>query len=124
MPKGNPNPSPATRFKPGQSGNPSGRSTEEQLAHQEAAKIAAKLKLKALSSLQDKISKEETTEKEIREMLFNPDVQRMFKEAEDRAHGSPKAAVDLTNSDGSLSNLTDDQLQARLSALRKASSED
>lgn len=97
---GNPNPSPATRFKKGQSGNPSGRSSAELKAHVKAAKIAAKLKLTALSSLQDKIESGEMTADDVIEALFNTDVQRMFKEVEDRAHGTPKATSELSGPNG------------------------
>ena len=97
----NPNPSPSTRFKKGQSGNPSGRSTDELKAHHEAAKIAAKLKLDALSCLQELVAKE-TNSENIIALLMNGDALRMFKEVEDRAHGTPKQSVDNTSSDGSM----------------------
>lgn len=97
---GNPNPSPATRFKPGQSGNPSGRSKKEQEAHNKSAAIAAEMKLKALSCLQDKVSDPATTADQAIEMLFNADVQRMFKEVEDRAHGTPKSTTEMGGVNG------------------------
>lgn len=96
----NPNPSPETRFKKGQSGNPSGRSSKELKAHSKAAKIAAKLKLKALSSLQEKIDGGEMSEDDVIEALFNGDTLRMMKEVEDRAHGTPKQSVEQSGPDG------------------------
>lgn len=96
----NPNPSPETRFKPGESGNPSGRSTEEQKAHLEAAKIAANLKLKALSSLQELVDRGEMTELELIKIVSSTDVRGLIVEAENRAHGTPKQQVDL-NAKGS-----------------------
>ena len=98
----NPNPSPETRFKKGQSGNPSGRSTEELKAHHEAAKIAAKLKLDALSCLQELVANETIPENVIAR-LMNGDALRMFQEVENRAWGSPRQAVDHTSSDGTMS---------------------
>lgn len=99
----NPNPSPETRFKPGQSGNPSGRSTEEQLAHKEAARIAAELKLKALSCLQESIEPEEGEEIDLNQVLaklMNADALRMFKEVEDRAYGTPKQTSEVSGPEG------------------------
>jgi hypothetical protein len=94
----NPNPSPKNRFKPGQSGNPSGRSSAELEAQTKAAAIAAKLKLKALSSLQDKV--EGLSGDEVIDLLMSPDALRMFKEVEDRAHGTPKATTEMSGADG------------------------
>ena len=98
MPKGNPNPSPETRFKPGQSGNPSGKSTEVQLAEQEAAKISAQLRLKALSCLQEKIDNGEMSADEVIEAA----TLKLFKDSEDRAHGTPKQSMDVESPDGSM----------------------
>lgn len=101
MAKGNPNPSPETRFKPGQSGNPSGRSSEELKAHVEAAKIAAKLKLEALSCLQELVTNEtdgeKLTKEDIISMLMNGDALRMFKEVEDRAYGTATQSINNTH---------------------------
>lgn len=94
--RGNPNPSSSTRFKKGKSGNPSGRSRSEQIAHNKAAAIAAKLKLKAISCLQEKIEGEISRD-EIIDLLMNGDVLRMFKEVEDRAHGTPAQTTDVTS---------------------------
>lgn len=99
----NPNPSPSTRFKPGQSGNPSGRSSEELKNMNEAARIASELTLKALSSLQDRMNKGETITDDDLLILLSADTRGMIKEAQDRAHGTPKQAVDHTSSDGTMS---------------------
>lgn len=89
MPKGNPNPSPATRFKPGQSGNPSGKSSEQLVAENEAARISATLRLAALSCLQEKVNTGELSPDE----LISSDNLRLFKDSEDRAHGQPDQNV-------------------------------
>lgn len=89
----NPNPSPETRFKPGQSGNPSGRSSEELKTMNEAARIAAELTLKALSSLQERVNKGETLSNDDLGLLLSADVRGWVKEAQDRAHGTPRATV-------------------------------
>ena len=92
----NPNPSPKTRFKPGQSGNPSGRSKEELEALHQSARIAANLTLKALSSLQEKVDNCEKLSDDDIALLFSNDVRGMIKEAQDRAHGTARQAVDHT----------------------------
>ena len=87
----NPNPSPETRFKPGQSGNPSGKSTEVQLLEQQAALAAVKLRHWALSSLQEKMEAGTLTIEEV----VTGDTLRLFKDSEDRAHGTPKAVTEV-----------------------------
>ena len=94
----NKNPSHETRFKPGVSGNPSGRSSEELIAMNEAAKISANLRLTALSCLQGKVDSGE----DLLEYL-DANILNLFKQSEDRAHGTPKQYVDSTSSDGSMS---------------------
>ena len=96
MAKGNPNPSPGTRFKPGQSGNPSGKSTEVQLLEQQAALSAVKLRHWALSSLQEKM---EAGTLELDDVL-KADALRLFKDSEDRAHGTPKQSVEHAGEGG------------------------
>ena len=93
----NKDPSHETRFKPGVSGNPSGRSTEELIAMNEAAKISANLRLAALSCLQGKVDAGE----DLLEYL-DANILNLFKQSEDRAHGTPKQYVDSTSSDGSM----------------------
>lgn len=68
----------------------------------EAARIAADLKLKALSCLQEYVNGKGINESEILSALMSADALRLFKEVEDRAHGTPKQAVDHTSSDGSM----------------------
>lgn len=92
----NPNPSPATRFKKGQSGNPSGRSSEELKNMNEAARIASELTLKALSSLQEKVNKGDELSDDDIALLISADTRGLIKEAQDRAHGTPKQAIDHT----------------------------
>jgi hypothetical protein len=93
----NKDPSHETRFKPGVSGNPSGRSSEELIAMNEAAKISANLRLAALSCLQEKVDAGEDLLEYLDSNILN-----LFKQSEDRAHGTPKQYVDSTSSDGSM----------------------
>jgi hypothetical protein len=100
----NPNPSPETRFKPGQSGNPGGKTEGQRAAEIDAARISAEMRLSILSSLQEKL-----TSGEIKvEDLLDAATLKLFKDSEDRAHGTPKQAVDHTSSDGSMSPKTID----------------
>ncbi len=91
----NPNPSPETRFKPGQSGNPGGKSEGQRAAEIKAAETAALLREKMLSSLQEKV---DIGELDILE-LIDANTLKLFKDSEDRAHGTPKQSVDHTSSD-------------------------
>lgn len=68
----------------------------------EAARIAASLTLKALSSLQDKLNAGEVLSDADLSLLLSADTRGMIKEAQDRAHGTPKQAVDHTSSDGTM----------------------
>lgn len=86
----NPNPSPATRFKPGESGNPSGKSSEHLKAEVRAAEISAKLRAAALSCLQEKVDSGEMTALD----AISSDMLRLFRDSEDRAHGTPKQSVE------------------------------
>lgn len=92
----NPNPSPETRFQPGQSGNPGGKSQEHKRLEMEAAEMAAKLRHAMLSSMQEKLSAGvDATE------LMTSDALRLIKDSEDRAHGTPKASTELSGPGGS-----------------------
>ncbi len=93
----NPNPSPSTRFKPGQSGNPGGKSEGQRAAEIETARISAEIRLKMVSSLQEKLEGGLDAAD-----IIAGDVLKLLKDSEDRAHGTPKQSVDNTSSDGSM----------------------
>jgi len=69
----------------------------------EAARIASELTLKALSSLQEKMNSGEKVSEDDLLMLLSADTRGMIKEAQDRAHGTPKQALEHTSPDGSMS---------------------
>lgn len=91
----NPNPSPETRFQPGQSGNPGGKSQEHKRLEMEAAEMAAKLRHAMLSSMQEKLLQGADALE-----LVSGDALRLFKDSEDRAHGTPKASLEASGPDG------------------------
>ncbi len=84
----NPDPSPATRFT--SSGNPAGKTAAQRQAEVKAAEIAAQLRLKALIRMQERIDGGELDALE----AINADALRLFKDSEDRAHGTPKQSVE------------------------------
>lgn len=91
----NPNPSPETRFQPGQSGNPGGKTQEHKRLEMEAAEMAAKLRHAMLSSMQEKLARGADALE-----LVSGDALRLFKDSEDRAHGTPKAISEITGEGG------------------------
>lgn len=97
MPKGNPNPSPATRFG-GEKGNPInlGGKTKKQRKHEyEAAAIAAELRHRLLTDMLDKVKEGENIAD-----LLDANTLKLFKDSEDRAHGTPKATSEVSGPNG------------------------
>lgn len=91
----NPNPSPETRFQPGQSGNPGGKTSEHREAEIKAAEIAAQLRLAMLSRMQELLAEGSDAVE-----LMTGDALRLFKDSEDRAHGAPKQVNEIAGKDG------------------------
>lgn len=99
----NPNPSPGTRFGPGNKANPGGKSKELKRIEAEAAEMAAKIRHAALSAMTEKLSKAaENPEADPDAVLklITSDNLRLFKDSEDRAHGTPKATTEVTSESG------------------------
>lgn len=94
----NPNPSPETRFG-ADGGNPNnigGKTKEQREAEYQAAEIAAKLRHKALSVMLEKVEAEEIDVL----ALVEPSALKLFKDSEDRAHGTPKSTNEHSGPDG------------------------
>lgn len=87
----------ATQFKPGQSGNPGGKSAAQRKAEVDAAENAAILRAKMLEA----IAKDVGEGGDILQYL-KPEALKLFKDSEDRAHGTPTQQVDHLSSDGSM----------------------
>lgn len=82
----------APRFQKGESGNPGGKTAEQRQAEIRAAEIAAKLRLRMLEALDD-------MDGDILDRL-DPNTLKLFKDSEDRAHGTPKATTEHSGPDG------------------------
>ena len=85
----NKNPSPETRFQPGQSGNPSGKSSETALRDNATADLASRFRHALLSSVQEKLDDGVDPFSRV-----TADIIRVLKDSEDRAHGTPKQSVE------------------------------
>jgi hypothetical protein len=90
----NPNPSPETRFT--SSGNPAGKTAAQRKAEVQAAEISAQMRLRALIRMQEKLDAGEMDATEV----ITSDTLRLFKDSEDRAHGTPKATVEGPGENG------------------------
>ena len=89
----NPNPSPETRFG-ADGGNPNnigGKTREQRENEYKAAEISAQLRAKALSVMLEKVEAGENVLD-----LIDANTLKLFKDSEDRAHGTPKASTELT----------------------------
>lgn len=89
---GNPNPSPATRFKPGQVANPGGKTSAQRKLEIRNAEKAAKLRGELLDALIDAVEKNEGATRED----ITADILRLLKDSEERGFGAPKQEVDAT----------------------------
>ena len=90
-----------TQFKKGVSGNPGGKSKAQRKNELKAAEISAKMRLKTLASMQAMFIDKELGPDDL-ELLLSTGALNLFKQSEDRAHGTPKQYVDSTSSDGSM----------------------
>lgn len=98
MPRGNPNPSPATRFKPGQTANPGGKTKEQKRIEIENAERAMRIRDRFLRSLEAKLN-----DSDMDAVLEMMDAQalKLLKDSEDRGLGQP--VQPHTSPDGSMS---------------------
>lgn len=80
----NPDPSPSTRFKPGDVGNPGGKTKEQKRLEMEAADMALRMRHALLSLMTEKAEAGESIEE-----YLEPTALKLFKDSEDRAHGTP-----------------------------------
>lgn len=97
MPKGNPNPSPSTRFG-AKNGNPiaGGKSKKQRELEYRAAEDAAELRARMLSIIKEKTSGDD----DALLAMLKADTLKLFKDSEDRAHGTPKSTSELSGPEG------------------------
>lgn len=95
----NPNPSPETRFKKGQSGNPGGITAEQKSLAMQNAERAVRIRDRFLRSLEAKLNDSDMDA--VLEMLDAQSL-KLIKDSEDRGLGQPVQPTDITNSDGSM----------------------
>ena len=88
-----------SKFKPGQSGNPGGKTAEHRANEVKAAELAAKARLGIVEAFANLVSGTATDAE--RHALLNSDALRLLKDSEDRGFGAPTQPVDSTSSDGS-----------------------
>lgn len=99
MPRGNPNPSPSTRFGTGNGPSP-GKTSEQRKAEIRNAEIATKIRTRLLEAVNAALQDDTSTDNALARIEAN--ILKLIKDSEDRGLGQPKASVDLSNQDGTL----------------------
>lgn len=94
----NRNPSPATRFGAGVSGNPIGKTSEQRATEIRNAWIATQIQGQMLEELADVIAER----KGAALARIDTPTLKLIKDAQDRGLGTPQASVSISNPDGSL----------------------
>ncbi len=89
-----------TPFKPGDIGNPKGKTKEHRQAEVRAAELAAKVQLDLVQALSNTLDAADGDEDKL--AAIKADVLKLLKDAQDRAYGSPTQQVDNTSSDGTM----------------------
>lgn len=96
----NKNPSPETRFKKGQTGNPGGKTSEQVAIERSNAEAAMRIRAKLLSAAERKLSDIESDDAAME--FIEAAMLKLLKDSEDRGLGQPVQPTDITNSDGSM----------------------
>lgn len=80
-------------WKPGQSGNPGGRTSEQRRLEMENAEAATRIRNRMLRSLEAKLAECDTVQalEQVKSEIL-----KLLKDAEDRGLGTPRQAVDMT----------------------------
>lgn len=109
MPKGNPNPSPETRFQAGNNMNPSGKSSEQRQREIANAERATRLRGRMLVALEKQLDDALTANPDKVDVAalkaIQKDILRLLKDSEDRGLGAPVATVRGPGEDGGFVNL-------------------
>lgn len=97
MPKGNPNPSPATRFPKGKSANPGGKTAEQVAIERRNADAAMRIRERLLKAAEAKLA---DMGDDAALDFIEASMLKLLKDAEDRGLGAP--VQPLTSPDGSM----------------------
>lgn len=93
-------------FQPGQSGNPGGKTSAHRQSEIEAAELAAKVQLRMMKAVDEKITQLETAldapDPYAALLVIKADFLRLIKDAQDRGYGAPVQVLDNTSSDGTM----------------------
>lgn len=98
----NPNPSPSTRFGApnGNDNTKGGKTSEQKRLEYEAAEMAAKVRHHLLTVITETIEELAPEDKQAALNFAKGDYLKLFKDSEDRAHGTPKATSEVSGPDG------------------------
>jgi len=99
--KGNPNPSPATRFGAGNKANPNGKTSEQKRLEYANAEAAMRIRERILRAAEARLV--ECSTDEVLDQFVEAAMLKLIKDSEDRGLGAPVQQVDNTSSDGSMS---------------------
>lgn len=102
MAKGNPNPSPATRFGAGNNANPQGRTSAQRKAEIANAELATIIQARMLEALHGVMLEDPTKETIVGEYI-KTEILKLLKDAQDRGLGTPKQSIDIESPDGTMS---------------------
>ncbi len=91
MSRGNPNPSPATRFKKGQSGNPGGFTSEAKAMSLANAEAAIRIRNRILRAAEAKLS--ECSTDEVLDQFVEAAMLKMLTDSETRGLGAPAQPI-------------------------------
>lgn len=93
-PKGNPNPSPATRFGAGNNANPNGKTSEQKRLELQNAETAMRIRERILRAAEARLV--ECSTDEVLDQFVESAMLKLLKDSEDRGLGAPVQAVDHT----------------------------
>ena len=97
--KGNPNPSPATRFGAGNNANPAGKTSETRRLELANAEAAMAIRARLLEAVHRKLNPEGVDPVDVDELalaMVEAAMLKLLKDSEDRGLGSPVQPVDHT----------------------------
>ena len=92
-PKGNPNPSPDTRFG-GARGNPNGKTSEQKRLEIENAERAVRIRSRGLMAIEAML--EGMDDQQVAGLILDAQALKLLKDSEDRGLGAPKQSVDVS----------------------------